>query len=83
LIDNIEDTLQLTKDDYVTVLLPEFVPQKFWERLLHNGTAKIIKSALEKRSTHKNMNIVDERAPNYFGDHPQVVISTVPKQLHG
>lgn len=81
-IDDLEDKLQLDNDDYVTVLLPEFVPRKFWERYLHNRTADIIKSALENRTHHKDRNLVDETDPTYLAQHPQVVISTVPKQLH-
>jgi hypothetical protein len=33
-------------DDYVTVLLPEFVPARWWHHLLHNQRALLIKGAL-------------------------------------
>jgi hypothetical protein len=33
-------------EDYVTVILPEFVPAKFWQHLLHNQSALLIKGAL-------------------------------------
>jgi len=33
-------------DDYVTVLLPEFVPAKWWQHALHNQSALLIKGAL-------------------------------------
>jgi amino acid transporter len=33
-------------DDYVTVILPEFVPARFWQHLLHNQSALLIKGAL-------------------------------------
>ena len=33
-------------DDYVTVILPEFVPAKWWQHLLHNQSALLIKGAL-------------------------------------
>jgi len=33
-------------DDLVTVVLPEFVPKHWWERLLHNQTAFRLKAAL-------------------------------------
>jgi amino acid transporter len=32
--------------DYVTVILPEFVPARWWQHLLHNQSALIIKAAL-------------------------------------
>jgi amino acid transporter len=33
-------------DDYVTVILPEFVPARWWQHLLHNQSALMIKGAL-------------------------------------
>ncbi len=33
-------------DDLITVVLPEFVPKHWWERLLHNQTAFRLKAAL-------------------------------------
>jgi len=33
-------------DDMLTVVLPEFVPAHWWEHLLHNQTAVLIKTAL-------------------------------------
>jgi amino acid transporter len=33
-------------DDYVTIILPEFVPAKWWQHLLHNQRALLIKGAL-------------------------------------
>jgi amino acid transporter len=32
--------------DYVTVILPEFVPRRWWQHLLHNQRALLIKGAL-------------------------------------
>ena len=32
--------------DYMTIILPEFVPAKWWQHLLHNQTALMIKAAL-------------------------------------
>jgi hypothetical protein len=41
------DTLQAEHpDDYVTVILPEFVPRRWWQHLLHNQRALLIKGAL-------------------------------------
>jgi amino acid transporter len=33
-------------DDYVTVILPEFVPARWWQHLFHNQSALLIKGAL-------------------------------------
>ena len=32
--------------DYVTVVLPEFVPARWWHHLFHNQSALLIKGAL-------------------------------------
>jgi hypothetical protein len=34
------------EDDFVTVVLPEFVPRRWWHHLLHNQRALLIKAAL-------------------------------------
>ena len=33
-------------DDVLSVILPEFIPSKWWQHLLHNQTALAIKAAL-------------------------------------
>jgi hypothetical protein len=33
-------------DDVVTVVLPEFVPKKWWQHLLHNQSSLLLKGAL-------------------------------------
>ena len=33
-------------DEFITVLLPEFVPAEWWHHLLHNQRALLIKGAL-------------------------------------
>lgn len=41
------DQLQIEQPrDYVTVVLPEFVPAQWWQHLLHNQKALLIKGAL-------------------------------------
>ena len=41
------DQLQIEQPrDYVTVVLPEFVPARWWQHLLHNQKALLIKGAL-------------------------------------
>ena len=37
--------------DYVTVVLPEFVPTKWWHRFLHNQTARLLRRELLRRRT--------------------------------
>lgn len=46
LIKYIEDVEQITHDDVVTVVVPEFVTSKWWHSLLHNQTALFIRTAL-------------------------------------
>jgi hypothetical protein len=46
LLEYIEQVEQLREDDYVTIILPEFVPAKWWQHLLHNQRALLIKGAL-------------------------------------
>jgi uncharacterized membrane-anchored protein YitT (DUF2179 family) len=41
------DQMEKQKDgSYMTIILPEFVPAKWWQHLLHNQTALMIKAAL-------------------------------------
>jgi amino acid transporter len=41
------DQMEKQRDgDYMTIILPEFVPAKWWQHLLHNQTALLIKGAL-------------------------------------
>jgi len=42
-IDEVED---FRDDDVVTVLLPEFVPARWWQRILHNQNGLILRGAL-------------------------------------
>ncbi len=46
LLEYIERTENERPDDYVTVILPEFVPARWWQHLLHNQRALLIKGAL-------------------------------------
>jgi len=46
LLEYIGQVHQEREDDYVTVLLPEFVPARWWHHLLHNQRALLIKGAL-------------------------------------
>jgi len=46
LLEYIEQVENERPDDYVTVILPEFVPARWWQHLLHNQRALLIKGAL-------------------------------------
>jgi amino acid transporter len=46
LLDYIETAQRADPDGFVTVILPEFVPQRLWQHLLHNQHALLIKGAL-------------------------------------
>jgi amino acid transporter len=46
LLEYIEHVEGERPDDYVTVILPEFVPARWWQHLLHNQRALLIKGAL-------------------------------------
>jgi amino acid transporter len=46
LLEYIEQVQKARSDDYVTVILPEFVPARWWQHLLHNQRALLIKGAL-------------------------------------
>ncbi len=46
LLEYIEQVEAERRDDYVTVILPEFVPARWWQHLLHNQSALLIKGAL-------------------------------------
>jgi amino acid transporter len=46
LLEYVEQVQADTPDGYVTVILPEFVPRRIWQHLLHNQHALLIKGAL-------------------------------------
>jgi len=46
LLEYIEQTQNANPDDYVTVVLPEFLPARWWHHLLHNQRALLIKGSL-------------------------------------
>jgi hypothetical protein len=46
LLDYIEAAQRHDPDGFVTVILPEFVPHRLWQHLLHNQHALLIKGAL-------------------------------------
>jgi hypothetical protein len=46
LVDYIDEVRNIYKDGIITVVLPEFVPSKWWHHILHNQTALFIKGVL-------------------------------------
>jgi amino acid transporter len=46
LLEHIEQTQTANPEDYITVVLPEFLPARLWHHLLHNQRALLIKGAL-------------------------------------
>ncbi len=46
LMQYIDEMDALYDDDVLTIILPEFIPSKWWQHLLHNQTALLIKGAL-------------------------------------
>ncbi|HTI39741.1 MAG TPA: APC family permease [Vicinamibacterales bacterium] len=46
LLEYIDQLQASSPQDYVTVVLPEFVPARWWQHLLHNQRALLIKGAL-------------------------------------
>ena len=46
LLDYIEEVRNEYPDGIITVVLPEFVPKKWWHHLLHNQTALLIKGII-------------------------------------
>jgi amino acid transporter len=46
LLDYIDQVEDKRDDDVVTIVLPEFVPARWWQHLLHNQSALLIKGAL-------------------------------------
>ena len=62
LLDYIEDLQEADASAYVTVILPEFVPRRLWQHLLHNQHALLIKGALLFKP-----NIVVTSVPYHLG----------------
>jgi hypothetical protein len=46
LLEFIEQVYREHPEDYVTIVLPEFVPARWWHHLFHNQRALLIKGAL-------------------------------------
>jgi amino acid transporter len=45
-LDYVDHHVALGEDHMVTIVIPEFIPRRWWQHLLHNQTALLIKGAL-------------------------------------
>jgi hypothetical protein len=46
LLSYIDEVDQRYNDDMLTIVMPEFVPRRWWQHMLHNQTGLILKTAL-------------------------------------
>jgi hypothetical protein len=56
LLDYIDHIQARGDDQMVTIVLPEFLPRRWWQHILHNQTALLVKGAL---LFHKNLVVAD------------------------
>ncbi|MDO8793462.1 MAG: APC family permease [Vicinamibacterales bacterium] len=69
----VEDLQREDANGYVTVILPEFVPRRLWQHLLHNQHALLIKGALLFKP-----NIVVTSVPFHLGRASEAVPGETP-----
>jgi hypothetical protein len=55
MISYVEVLHQQNPDAFVTIILPEFIPAHFWEKILHGRTAQRLRKEFE---THPNVAVV-------------------------
>jgi amino acid transporter len=82
LLEYIEQVQARDPDGYVTVILPEFVPRRIWQHLLHNQHALLIKGALLFKP-----NVVVTSVPFHLGRRveslaPAAVAASPPRPVH-
>lgn len=46
LLQYIDEVDRMYEDDVLTVIMPEFIPSRWWQHLLHNQTALLVRTAL-------------------------------------
>ena len=73
LLEYIEEVRRADPQGYVTVILPEFVPGRLWQHLLHNQHALLIKGALLFKP-----NIVVTSVPFHLGHAAPAVLEATP-----
>jgi amino acid transporter len=69
LLEYIEEVQRQNPAGFVTVILPEFVPNRLWQHLLHNQHALLIKGALLFRR-----NVVVTSVPYHLGWQAEILI---------
>jgi amino acid transporter len=74
LLDYIEQIQREDPAAYVTVILPEFVPHRLWQHLLHNQHALLIKGALLFRP-----NVVVTSVPFHLGRRAPLPVNSSPR----
>ena len=74
LLDYVDAIQREDPSAYMTVILPEFVPHRLWQQLLHNQHALLIKAALLFRP-----NVVVTSVPFHLGPRPARV--TEPQRV--
>ncbi len=74
LIDYIDQIQREDPSAYITVILPEFVPRKLWQHLLHNQHALLIKGALLFRR-----NVMVTSVPFHLGRQVPIPVNSLPK----
>jgi hypothetical protein len=79
LLEYIEEAQRRDPNGFVTVILPEFVPQRLWHHLLHNQHALLIKGALLFKP-----NVVVTSVPFHLGHRaPAVAAEGAPAGARG
>jgi amino acid transporter len=74
LLEYVEQVQQQDQYGYVTVILPEFVPHRLWQHLLHNQHALLIKGALLFKP-----NVVVTSVPFHLGKQAEEPVSAAVK----
>ncbi len=78
LLDYIETLQRDDPNGYVTVILPEFVPRRLWQHLLHNQHALLIKGALLFRP-----NVAVTSVPFHLGRPAAMPVTASLRDLNG
>jgi hypothetical protein len=77
LLDYLEQIRREDPSTYITVILPEFVPHRLWQHLLHNQHALLIKGALLFKP-----NVVVTSVPFHLGPQaPEPAAETSPSRV--
>jgi hypothetical protein len=67
LLQYVDATREAHPGDTITVVLPEFVPDRWWEQPLHNQTTLVLKAALLFRRGVVTVNVPYHMAPRSAG----------------